>query len=277
MRWILTVLIQYKNLFLFTFLLIVGILFSSYRSNFHQNKINTLGITLSGGLYKIINNSKSYFELNRLNQNLLEENNKLQKKLLYYKQQEKLILNDSILESLIKYIVKPARVIKNSYSKARNIIILDKGTRDGIKKDMSVIGPKGIVGIINQTSYHYSSVISILHQDIKVNAKLMNSGAFGSLAWEGISPFRMKLLDVPVINPINKGDTIVTGGMSSYFPKGIPIGIIYEFENPAFGGYYTIEVELLNNLTDLEYVYIIENKDRTEVLSFQNQNKNATK
>ncbi len=268
MQWILNILIQYKKSFLFIFLLGIGILFSSYRSAFHQTKINTLGIAFSGKMHDILNSSKSYFELNKLNQNLLEENNELRKQLLYYKQQNP-IPNDSNAEHLVKYSVKPATVIKNSYSKARNIIILNKGTIDGVTKDMSVIGPKGIIGIINQTSTHYSSVISILHQDFKVNAKLMNSSAFGSLTWGGADPFKMNLEDVPTINPIAKGDTIVTGGMSSYFPKGIPIGVIHKFEKPVSGGYYSIEIELLNNLTDLEYVYIIEHKDRAEILNLQ--------
>ena len=50
------------------------------------------------------------------------------------------------------------------------------------------------------------------------------NGAYGSLSWQGNHPKRMKLDDVSTINPVVVGDTIVTGGMSDYFPHGIPIG-----------------------------------------------------
>ena len=109
------------------------------------------------------------------------------------------------------YYIQPAEVLKNSFSKARNILIISKGSSDGIKKDMSVINSEGIVGIVKQTTENFSSVISMLYQDLKINAKLNNSGAFGSLSWEGRNPEQMTLSDVSVINKIALGDTIVTG------------------------------------------------------------------
>ena len=62
-------------------------------------------------------------------------------------------------------------------------MIINKGETNGIKKDMSVISSNGIVGIINQTSKNFSSVISILSRDIKINAKLKDSNIFGTLEW----------------------------------------------------------------------------------------------
>ena len=87
----------------------------------------------------------------------------------------------------------------------------------------------------------------------------------------------MMFSDVSVINKIAKGDTIVTGGMSAYFPEGIPIGKITKFETPTSGGYYIIEVKLFNNLTNLEHVYVIDNKSRSEFLDLQKQDKNASR
>ena len=130
---------------------------------------------------------------------------------------------------------------------------------------MGVIGPKGIIGIVNQTSSGYASVLSILNQDIKINAKFKGSDVFGSLYWTGESPNKMQLADISVINSVKTGDTLVTGGMSSYFPEGIIIGTVYEVERPNNGGYYFITVELINNMTDLNYVYVIGNKNKTEI------------
>ena len=277
MQWILNILIQKRNLLLFLFLLGIGVVFSSYRSSYHQTKLQRFGIIISGGVFKSINNSKSYLGLAESNQSLLAENSALHQELLKYRQTENSISESTVNPELKDYLVRSATVVKNSYAKARNILIIDKGTSDGILKDMSVVGSNGIIGIVKQTSDHFSSVISILYQDFRINAKIQGVGAFGSLSWEGHDPTRMVLSDVSIINTISVGDTIETGGMSAYFPKGIPIGTIIDFETPTSGGYYNIEVSLLNNLTDLEHVYIIENKKRSEFIDLQKKSEDGTR
>ena len=277
MQWILTRIIQYKNFVLFLFLLGIGVTFSTYRSIYHQTKIEKLGLVVSGGISQSINDLKSYLSLKETNQKLLLENNLLKQELIYLEKSGYSFKGVGIDPKIKDYYVQPAEVIKNSFSNARNILIISKGSSDGIKKDMSVISSEGIVGIVKQTSENFSSVISMLYQDLKINAKLNNSGAFGSLSWEGLNPEQMTLSDVSVINKIALGDTIVTGGMSAYFPKGIPIGTILEFDKPNLGGYYTIKVKLLNNLTDLEYVYIIDNKKRAEFLGLEKQSDDGSR
>ena len=277
MQWILTRIIQYKNFFLFLFLLGIGVTFSTYRSIYHQTKLEKLGLVVSGGISQSINDLKSYLSLKETNQKLLLENNLLKQELIYLEKSGYSFKEVEIDPKIKDYYVQPAEVIKNSFSNARNILIISKGSSDGIKKDMSVISSEGIVGIVKQTSENFSSVISMLYQDLKINAKLNNSGAFGSLSWEGLNPEQMTLSDVSVINKIALGDTIVTGGMSAYFPKGIPIGTILEFDKPNLGGYYTIKVKLLNNLTDLEYVYIIDNKKRAEFLGLEKQSDDGSR
>lgn len=277
MQWILTLIIQYKNFLLFLFLLGIGIVFSSYRSTYHQNKLQKVGLVLSGSISKSISTSQSYLSLRERNKKLLLENNILKQKLINQSSIGTKNIKDSFDSDLVEYVVEPAYVVKNSFSKARNILIIDKGELDGIKKDMSVISSDGIVGIVKQTSDHFSSVISILYQDFKINAKLKNSGAFGSLSWEGGKPDEMIFSDVSVINEVKVGDTIVSGGMSAYFPKGIPIGTIKSYDNQNSGGYYSIKIKLLNNLTDLENVYIIDNKKRSEFLDLEKTSSNDSR
>ena len=84
--------------------------------------------------------------------------------------------------------------------------------------------------------------------------------------WTGKAPDEMELADVSVINSVQVGDTLVTGGMSSYFPEGIVIGTVKTVERPNNGGYYSINVGLINNMTDLNYVYVIGNKNREEII-----------
>jgi len=85
------------------------------------------------------------------------------------------------------------------------------------------------------------------------------------LFWEGIVPNEVTLSDVSIINKIDIGDTIVTGGMSAYFPEGIPIGKVIDIKND--GRYYSINVKLINNISTVGNVYFLKNKNKSEIES----------
>ena len=55
--------------------------------------------------------------------------------------------------------------------------------------------------------------------------------------------------------------------MSSYFPEGIPVGEVAEVKNN--GRYYSLEVKLINNMTNLENVYFLKNRNKSEIKSLQ--------
>lgn len=68
-----------------------------------------------------------------------------------------------------------------------------------------------------------------------------------------------------------KGDTIVTGGMSTIFPEGIGIGTISSFQLDASQNYYNINIKLFNDMTNIGHVYIIKNLDRKEIEILEEQ------
>lgn len=94
---------------------------------------------------------------------------------------------------------------------------------------------------------------------------------FGSLHWDAQALNKVQLLEVPNIAPIQYGDTIVTGGMSNIFPKGIPIGKIVHYQKSQHDNTYIIDVQLFTDMSNLDYVYIIEDTDRTAVKAIEKQ------
>ena len=261
MQWLLGFILGYKNLFLYIFFVAFILSFSYYQSEYHKSKIFKASIFITGKTSKPLKKLTSYFRLKKINTQLIEEN-------LYLKS----LIIDQNYESDFEYEIKdspftliPGNVIKNDISSSRNIILINKGSSDMVEKEMGVIGSKGIVGIVNQTTEKFSSVLSILHKDIKINAKHKKSNAFGSLFWDGNTPDKVKLSDISIINKIDIGDPIVTGGMSTYFPEGITIGNVIEIEND--GKYYSLIVKLINNMTNLDNVYFLKNIDKSEIKS----------
>ena len=261
MQWLLSSILRYKNLFLYFFFVIITLSFSYYQSEYHKSKIFKASIFISGKTSEPLKKLSSYFKLKKMNTELIREN--LYLKSLLINKNYKSILEEESNDS--SFILIPGYVIKNDISSSRNIIIINKGSSNKVRREMGVIDSKGIIGIVNQTTENFSSVLSILHKDIKINAKHKKSNAFGSLFWEGNAIDKVTLSDISTINQIDIEDTIVTGGMSAYFPEGIPIGKVVEIEKD--GNYYSINVKLFNNMTNVDNVYFLKNKHKAEIES----------
>ena len=167
-----------------------------------------------------------------------------------------------------------SKVIHNSYSVYENYLTLDSGSNQGIESDMGVINSLGIVGIIDQTSPKYATVISVLNVKSQINAKIKKTNHFGSLIWDGKNTGFVQLIDVPRLAAIRKGDTIVTGGQSVIFPENINIGTVDKIYIDNETNYYTLNVKLFNDMTNLGYVYIIKSKDREEIINLEKKSKN---
>ena len=258
MQSIINSIIKYRNLIIYLFLLLFSFNNLYNSSGLHYTKIGNISISVAGFSAKKINNIKSYFNLINENKFLKEENLILKKNEFNYSS------NNLESESLIPNIVL-ANVIKNTIKNKKNFILIDKGANDGISLDSGVINSSGIVGIINNISPDYSSIISILNTDLKINVMVKRLSTIGSLSWDGSNPKRMSLSDIPTSNQIKIGDTIITGGMSFYFPKGIPIGIISNYETNETEGYFDIEVSLFNNFSSIDNVYVLDKLDNNQI------------
>ena len=162
-------------------------------------------------------------------------------------------------------------MILNSINRSKNIIIINKGEANGITKEMGVVSSKGVVGIIKNITDNYSSIVSLLNTDLKINAILKNSSTIGSISWNGLDPRIVQLNDIPLSSTIKVGDTIVTGGMSFYFPKGIPIGRIEDYKNTSLEGYYSIDVSIFSDFSSLSNLYILQRTDNEEIKSLLNE------
>ena len=245
-------------------LFFISTVFTIQNHSYQKSKFVNSTNFLSGGIYNKANNISQYFGLKEQNLILQEENNKLKSALYNTDSEIKSSYLDSTTFSSI-YSFTPAVVIKNNYTFSTNILLLDKGNQDSIKQDFGVITSKGILGIIDHTSSKYATVISILNTKSKISAQLKRTNDFGTLKWNGISPELVQLVDIPSKAKLIKGDTIITSGRSAIFPKGVPIGTISDFKLDTAEDFYEINVALFNDMTTIEHVYVIENKDAKEI------------
>lgn len=275
MQQIINFFLRYKSTLLFFILLFASLLFTVQSHSYHRSKFVNSANWLTGGVYNSVSGVQDYFKLKTYNKQLLEENARLREnvQILSNAGQETNLTDIPELtlgDSLVQYSYIPADVLNNNYAKTDNFITLRGGSRDSIKNDMGVITSKGIVGIIDKTSEKYSTVLSILNTNFTTNAKLKNSEHFGTLRWGGIDPNVVQIIDMQEQAPVTIGDTIETSGKSAIFPKGIPIGVVFEKQLDASKNFYTLSVRLINDMTSLGHVYIIKNADKKEIRSLEN-------
>jgi rod shape-determining protein MreC len=226
---------------------------------------------LSGGVYQQINDVSEYLNLRTENEALALENARLKSILFNSKDTSYLKRMDSI-KGIPADDVLVSKVIHNSYNVHENFLTLNSGSNDGVKQDMGVINDLGIVGIVDNTSPKFATVVSILNVKSQINAKIKKSNHFGSLVWNGKSTGFVQLIDVPRLASVRKGDTIVTGGQSVIFPENINIGTINKIYIDNKTNYYTLDIKLFNDMTNLGHVYIIKSKNREELNNLEKRN-----
>ena len=260
----------YKNSNRLLFLLLLGIsLFLTIQSHsYHRSKVISSANFLSGGVYERINNVSEYLNLKTQNDALAQENAKLRNLLFDVIDTLTIPKMDSI-KGLHHTDIVVSKVIHNTFSGHENYLTINSGELKGVKPDMGVINSLGIVGIIDNTSQNYATVVSILNVKSQINAKLKKSDHFGSLGWNGKSTGFVQLTDIPRLAAIRKGDTIVTGGQSVIFPENINIGTVDKIYIDNQTNYYTLDVKLFNDMTNLGHVYVIKSKDREEIINLE--------
>jgi len=282
MQQIIDFIIRKKDVAVYFILLLFSLSLIFNSNYFHRSKVIILLNNISNFSSENFDYITEYFELKDINLDLTKEN-------LFLKNQLEKVKQYSNLDSLknTNFTFRNAKVISNNLSSFKNHLIINKGVRHGLKNEMGVINSTGIVGIINRTSKNYSSVMSVLNIDTKINAKVKRTSHFGTLEWNGRRTSYLVLNDIPETANIKVGDSIITGGMSLIFPEGINIGVVSEILNQnkisdtvvRFGrnideakyldfdfkeNYLTVKVKLHTDMNNLNNVYVIESLNREE-------------
>ncbi|MBB1148822.1 MULTISPECIES: rod shape-determining protein MreC [unclassified Myroides] len=276
MQQIINFFIKNSTKLLFLLLLVISFALVLRTHTFHKSSFISSANGVTGYVYENVNDLKEYMRLKTENDALVLENALLKKQAF----NSSIALDSVAIELPLPdqqeqiYNVIVAKVIKNEFNTKENYLTIKGGEREGITKDLGVINSNGIVGIIQKSSKKYSTVQSILNAKSKINAKIKGSNHFGTLQWDGKSTGYVQLNDIPRLAELFQGDTIVTGGISDIFPENIPIGTIEKAYTTESSNYFTIEVKLFNDMTNLGYVYVIKNNDLEEINELEEATRN---
>lgn len=266
---------KYNNWFLFVILEIICAVLL-FRYNNYQNSIYLSSANaLSGKLYEWQSEVGSFFSLTKINSQLTERNLYLERQV--NEMSEKLVsltkdssyLHNNQLQLLKEYKLIPAKVIANSLNKKDNLITLDKGRVDGIRKDMGVACGNGIVGVVYMVSNHYSVVIPVINEKSNISVMIKGRGYYGYLHWQGGPSDITYVDDVPRHAHFKMTDEVVTSGYSAIFPVGIKVGKILHVFNSSDGLSYRVQLRLSTDFGNLRDVCVIDDskmKERIDIM-----------
>ena len=275
MRNLLEFLAKYNHWFVFLILEVVSMVllfqYNSYQGSAWFSSANAV----TGKLYEWDANVETFFSLTKVNQELTQRN--------AYLEQEVQKLSDSLVSVtkdssiyhrdqfalLRNYRLIPAKVVANSVDKPGNLMTIDKGSADGIHKDMGVISGTGVVGIVYLVAEHYAIVIPVLNTKSNISCMIQNRGYFGYLRWKGGVSDLAYLEEVPRHAHFKLGDYVVTSGYSAVFPPGVRVGRILHVFNSADGLSYRVQLRLTTDFARLRDVCVIDDaamKERLEIM-----------
>ena len=275
MRNLLEFLAKYNHWVVFLILEVVSMVllfqYNSYQGSAWFSSANAV----TGKLYEWDANVETFFSLTKVNQELTQRN--------AYLEQEVQKLSDSLVSVtkdssiyhrdqfalLRNYRLIPAKVVANSVDKPGNLMTIDKGSADGIHKDMGVISGTGVVGIVYLVAEHYAIVIPVLNTKSNISCMIQNRGYFGYLRWKGGVSDLAYLEEVPRHAHFKLGDYVVTSGYSAVFPPGVRVGRILHVFNSADGLSYRVQLRLSTDFARLRDVCVIDDsamKERLEIM-----------
>ena len=263
MRNLLNFLLKYNHWFLFILLEVISFVLL-FRFNHYQHSVYfSSANAVAGKVYEVSGGITSYFHLKSVNEDLLDRIMELEQQNHNLEDALGRHLSDSTELNSIRnlpntdYQVFKARVINNSLNLVDNYITLNRGSKDGIRPEMGVVDGNGVVGIVYDTSSHYSRVISVLNSKSSISCKIVGSEYFGYLKWEYGDSRYAYLKDLPRHAEFNLGDTVVTSGYSTVFPEGIMIGTVDDMADSNDGLSYLLKVKLATDFGKVSEVRVI--------------------
>ena len=272
---------QHSNLLFFVLLEVLSLYFLFTYNKFHQAAFMGTANELTGSVFSQYNKVEDYFNLKKENERLNKENSRLIN-LVKDNYSSPDTINKVVADTIPidtsgikrKYLYMQAEVVHNSTNLPNNFITLHRGSSQGIKRDMAVYGPGGIVGVVVDVSNNFSVVMSLLHKLSSTSVKIKKSGESGSLGWDGIDPATLILKDIPKSVKLQKGDTVLTSQYSDKFPPNLMVGTIAQIIQETSTNNYLLKIKSATEFKSIQTVWVIDNMQRDEQKELEEKVKN---
>ena len=154
-----------------------------------------------------------------------------------------------------KRYIATARIISRGLDRWSNTVVIQKGKRDGVTKDMAVITPSGLVGKVSSAADNYAYVLLMTDINFSVSVRIQETRKEALLSGTGAR--RCVLKYVPEEDVIKEGEVVVTSGFDDLFPQEVPVGYVSRVSKKSSSIFQEIEITPFQDLTRLDEVVIV--------------------
>jgi rod shape-determining protein MreC len=262
-----------------TFLILISQGIKRDKVSFIGNGVGATFNSVQGGIYSLNSKVKdwvsfifSFSNVKKENEALKKENSELQSKALQYdslkNENEKLraMLNFKNQRSEYSYI--GCDIIGKSGGGLLDQFIINRGSKDGIGKNMVVITAEGLVGQITTVGSNWSILQTLANENLAVSGEVGSTSENGGIVKgykDGNNDLLAKLYYLPLDSNIKKGDAILTSGLGGLYPKGIAIGSVTGVEEDKGKVMKNAIIKPYVDLNKLEQVLVVVPKDKINV------------
>lgn len=277
MRNLLNFIIRYSTWFVFSFYVLLSCILLFSQPGYRQSVYLTSANAATSTIYQGVSEVTGYFGLRKINRGLQASNARLENEVLNLRNriaELQTLIPDSTAVSGTKssdrFDYVQASVINNSTRHPRNFITINKGTSEGIEAGMGVVDHNGVVGIVNIAGKNTARVISLLNETQHFSVRLKDTPYVGSLSWKGGDPGIAYVEEIPRHARFRAGDSIVTSGFSTTFPKGILVGRVMNRIKSTDDNFYILKIRLSSDFNSLGQVRVIKDYLKPELDSLAN-------
>ncbi len=148
-----------------------------------------------------------------------------------------------------------AQVVARGFDKFINTLVIDKGTNDGIQKDMTAITARGLAGKVYATRGGFSDIMLLTDPNFSVAVRLQEGRHEGVLS--GTGHWYCILKYIPTEETVKEGEIVVTSGLDGIFPQGLPVGRVTKVRTEGVEFFQYIEVVPFQSPAKIEEVMVI--------------------
>ncbi|MBO7383059.1 MAG: rod shape-determining protein MreC [Fibrobacter sp.] len=257
-RFIVDLFTQRHGIVAFVFFLLVGLLMRQAPDIVKNSIVSTVLGTVFYPAQMVISSVDAFRSVAAENEHLKEENARLRQETYYASEglQELARLHTLVrFDDKWDYPIVTARVVGHNAGRFLTTLVINRGTRHGVKENMPVFSMNGLVGKITKASYAHSRVQLLVDPNLKLSVLERRTRVVGFL--ESVDGHLLTAM-VPTHAGVKEGDTLITSGLGGIFPKGIPVGTVKAVRESDLDVMRLMDVAPFQEFSTLEEVFVME-------------------
>ncbi len=233
--------------------------------SFPRSQYLTTASGITGSIMSVRNDITKQFNLGKTNYTLQQKNVELMGKMpsSFIKIQKNVYkIDDTLYQQQYEYIA--GTVINSTVDKVNNYFTINIGSKQGVEPGMGVISDKGVVGVIHNTSAHFSVIKTVLTENINIDVTIQPIGEFGLLKWDHKDARHGTVTGISNDLKIKKWSKVYTKGGSGIYPRGLLVGRVEKSEAVEGEAFWHVKVLFSEDYRSLQKVYVVRNLLQTE-------------